>query len=74
VRENAEAKGRRYLAEARLIVEYVDDEEIRATCRGGGAVHTLGYAKGRWSCTCPAKRDACCHLAALRLVTRRPAT
>jgi hypothetical protein len=69
-RENALAKGQRYLGEARLIVEYVDDSVIRATCRGGGAVYVLGHERGRWHCTCPAKGH-CAHLNALMLVTWR---
>jgi uncharacterized Zn finger protein len=72
VSENAQAKGQRYLSEARLIVEYVDDDVIRASCRGGGAVYVLGHERGRWHCTCPAK-GRCAHLNALMLVTRRPA-
>jgi hypothetical protein len=70
-RESAEAKGRRYLGEGRLIVEYVDDRLIRATCRGGGAVYVLGHERDRWYCTCPALRR-CGHLVALQLATRRP--
>jgi uncharacterized Zn finger protein len=72
VRENAEAKGRRYVAEGRLIVEHVDGGSIRALCRGAGDVYNLGFEGGRWSCTCPAK-GRCAHLVALMLVTRRPA-
>jgi hypothetical protein len=72
MRESASAKGERYLREARLIVEYVDDAVIRATCRGGGAVYFLGHERGRWHCTCPAK-GRCAHLNALMVVTRRPA-
>jgi uncharacterized Zn finger protein len=72
VRENAEAKGQRYAAEGRLIVEHVDERGIRAICRGVGDVYNLGFEAGRWSCTCPAK-GRCAHLVALMLVTRRPA-
>ena len=72
MRENASAKGQRYLREARLIVEYVDDAGIRAACRGGGAVYVLGHEWGKWHCTCPAK-GRCAHLNALMAVTRRPA-
>lgn len=35
-RENAETKGRRYVAEGRLLVQHVDERSIRAACRGGG--------------------------------------
>jgi uncharacterized Zn finger protein len=72
VRENGEAKGRRYVAEGRLVVEEVNERSIRALCRGAGAVYNLSYEAGRWSCTCPAK-GRCAHLVALMLVTRRPA-
>jgi hypothetical protein len=72
VRENAQAKGRRYLAEGRLIVERVDASGIRAICRGMGAVYSLGYENERWYCACPAL-GLCAHLKALQLVTRRPA-
>jgi hypothetical protein len=71
-RENAAGKGRRYLAEGRLVIEEVDAVGIRAICRGLGAVYSLGYEKGRWYCECPAK-GLCAHLVALQLVTRRPA-
>jgi hypothetical protein len=71
VRENAQAKGRRYLCEGRLIVERVDAAGIRAICRGMGAVYSLGYGNERWYCTCPAL-GFCAHLTALQLVTRRP--
>jgi uncharacterized Zn finger protein len=67
-RENAAAKGRRYVAEGRLIVEHVGAGEVRARCRGGGAVYRLGFKNGRWSCTCPAL-GRCSHLCALGLVT-----
>jgi hypothetical protein len=73
VREAVDVKARRYLVEARLVVRYVDDEEVRATCRGGGDVYALGFAlsHGGWWCGCPA-RSRCAHVAALQLVTVRP--
>jgi uncharacterized Zn finger protein len=71
VRENAEAKGRRYLVEGRLTVERVDAAEIRATCRGSGGVHRLGWRQDSgWLYTCPA-RGRCSHLVALQLVVVR---
>jgi uncharacterized Zn finger protein len=72
-RENAEAKGRRYVAEGRLAVVYVSGPMIRATCRGDGEVYRLGHdsARGRF-CHCPALTRGCCHLVALRLVCLRP--
>ncbi len=71
VRENAYEKGRRYVLEARLLVDHVDGHTIRATCRGGGEIYRLGYDRGGWWCSCPA-RTTCSHLTALMLVTVRP--
>jgi hypothetical protein len=72
VKENAERKGRRYVAEGRLTIERVDVAGIHATCRGAGAVYTVGYENERWHCSCPALRR-CAHLVALQLVTVRTA-
>lgn len=69
-RENAEAKGRRYLTEGRLVVQYLAPGVIRAMCRGGGEVYRLGFERGGWYCECPAL-SRCCHLVALQLVTVR---
>jgi hypothetical protein len=70
LRENAERKSRRYLAEGRLTIERVDGAGIRATCRGSGAVYRLGYQNARWFCDCPAL-GRCSHLLALQAVTVR---
>ena len=70
-RENAAAKGRRYLTEGRLTVERVDGDLVGASCRGdSGETYRLGYdpAQQEWHCTCPA-RGRCSHLVALMLVT-----
>jgi uncharacterized Zn finger protein len=67
-REGAEAKGRRYLTEGRLVVDRVSGSEIRARCRGAGALYVLGCEGGRWHCSCPAL-TTCAHLHALMLVT-----
>jgi hypothetical protein len=72
MRESVEAKGKRYVLEARLRVTFLDRSHIRATCRGSGAVHHLGYDRGSWGCSCPA-RGTCSHLHALQLVTIAPA-
>lgn len=77
-RENAEAKGRRYLAEGRVVVEAVDRHHIAASVRGSGEIHQTGYVRGGWFCSCPAL-GRCSHLTALQLVcvappTRRKAT
>ncbi len=71
MRENVHDKGRRYLLEGRLLVDHVDADTIRATCRGAGDVYRLGYDRGGWWCSCPA-RTTCSHLTALQLVTVRP--
>jgi uncharacterized Zn finger protein len=71
VRENAHAKAARYLAEARLTVEQVNKDLVRATCRGSGAVYDVGWTSMfGWSCSCPAK-GRCSHLLALMAVTVR---
>jgi hypothetical protein len=44
VRESAEAKGRRYITEGRLLLRAVDPSEIVASCRGNGAIYRVGYA------------------------------
>lgn len=71
MRENAEAKARRYLGEGRLAVTHVDDRRVRATCRGGGAVYVLGFDRGSWYCDCPALTVSCSHVLALQLVVVR---
>lgn len=70
-RENAEAKGRRYVTEGRLLVRLVGPHGIRAICRGGGELYHVGYERGGWYCECPAL-GRCSHLVALQLVTIRP--
>ena len=70
-RESAEVKGKRYLTEGRLIVEFVDAERIVASCRGNGAVWQLGYQRGGWFCDCPV-RGRCSHLFALQNVCVAP--
>jgi hypothetical protein len=68
-RENAAAKGRRYLTEGRLVVHEVDEQAgtCRASCRGGGAIYRCGRDSAGWFCTCPA-RATCAHLVALQSV------
>lgn len=67
-RENAEQRGRRLLAEGRLLVHAVGPSHVDATCRGSGEVHHVTYRRGGWHCTCPAL-GRCAHLVALMLVT-----
>jgi hypothetical protein len=72
MREDARTRGRRLLAEGRLDVIALDPREIRATVKGdSGQRHELGYSRGRWYCSCPA-RTQCSHLYALQLVAPRP--
>ena len=68
MRENALTKGRRYVAEGRLIVRTVTAVTARAECRGDGAIYTVAFQDGRWSCNCPAL-GRCSHEYALGLVT-----
>lgn len=69
-RENAEAKARRYLGEARLTVTHVGGGEVNAKCRGGGRFYEVGFGRGRgWYCDCPAYTPHCAHILALKLVT-----
>jgi hypothetical protein len=68
MRENALSKGRRYVAEGRLVVRSLNAESARAECRGDGAIYQVGFADGRWFCDCPAL-GRCSHEYALGLVT-----
>jgi uncharacterized Zn finger protein len=69
-RENAEAKGRRYLGEGRLTVTGVSAGRVEAECRGFGAAYRVGWNSDGWRCNCPA-RSLCAHLVALMLVVVR---
>ena len=71
MRENAEAKGRRYLLEGRLVIEQVNSRQVVASCRGAGRVYQVTCRRGAWACTCPAL-GRCAHLVALQLVTNAP--
>lgn len=67
-RENARSKGRRYLAEGRLVIRSLDRRSIKAECRGDGAIYQLGWdLDSGWFCSCPAL-GRCSHLFALGLV------
>lgn len=71
-RENAQAKGRRYLTEGRLTVRQVDQRAgVLAHVRGdSGLTYRAEWCPDwGWSCNCPARTDQCAHLVALRLVT-----
>jgi hypothetical protein len=68
MRESAQAKGRRYVVEGRLVVRSLDDASAVADCRGDGAIYSLGYDERGWWYSCAAK-GRCAHLLALGLVT-----
>ena len=73
-RESAEAKGRRYLTEGRLVVEAAGPGYFTATARGNSGIHVVTYGRGGWHCTCPA-RGLCAHLVAAHRIaapTGRP--
>ncbi len=71
-RENAQDKGRRLLAEGRLVIDAVIGDAITASCRGdSGEVYRVGYERCGWYCRCPAL-SRCSHLTALQLVTVAP--
>lgn len=70
MREDARAKGRRYLTEGRLLITRVDDAEVRARCRGSDRFYSLGFATDWW-CDCRA-RTRCAHLVALQSVVEVP--
>jgi len=74
--ESLDAKALRLLAEGRLCVLLVDAERIEARVRGSDAEHSTGYRRGAWWCACAEYRSGrrrCSCLAALQLVTVRPA-
>lgn len=66
-RENAEAKGARYVACGRLFVVAASPGHFLAVVRGSGELHTVRYGRGGWSCDCAA-RGRCSHLHAAALV------
>lgn len=71
-RETSISKAMRYVATGRLRVLSVHGRRVWAECRGDGDVYQLGFAHGRWHCSCPARTTDCAHLRALRLVVDRP--
>ncbi|MGI8615285.1 MAG: hypothetical protein ACR2L4_00660 [Actinomycetota bacterium] len=73
MRENARDRGRRLVAEGRLVIRRVNETQIDAVCRGdSGELHELGYhPDAGWWCDCRA-RTQCGHLYSLQLVTVAP--
>jgi hypothetical protein len=69
-RENAAAKGKRYVSEGRLVVRQLDEHTgtVQADCRGNGSIYSCGRDDRGWFCDCAARTTACAHLEALRLV------
>jgi hypothetical protein len=68
-RENAAAKADRLLLSGRLIVTAIDPmaRTVAAVARGEGTMHRLAFSPSHgWTCTCPARRDRCSHLQAVR--------
>jgi uncharacterized Zn finger protein len=75
VRENAEAKARRYLVEGRLEVQRVEHDLVVACCLGdeGDLYHVHWDDERRaWKCSCPAFGPRCAHVLALARVVRKP--
>lgn len=68
-RENARTKADRLLLEGRVMLIEVSRHGVVARVRGEGVIHTARYSFGTWSCSCPARTDACSHLHAVRRVT-----
>lgn len=66
-RESAQDKGKRLLVEGRVVVEAAGPGYFAATVRGTGDVHLVEYARGRWTCSCPA-RLTCSHRSAAALI------
>lgn len=66
--ENAEAKGRRYLTEGRVMVILADRDLVGAFVRGTGTVYSITYTRGSWDCSCEA-RGLCAHRVAVGLCT-----
>lgn len=67
MRESAAVKAGRYLLDGRVVVELAQPGSFRATVRGGGQIYVVGFGRGGWTCTCPA-RGLCSHLAAAHLI------
>lgn len=51
-RENAAAKGRRYVSEGRLVIRQLDEHTgtVQADVRGGGAIYSCGRDGRGWFC------------------------
>ncbi len=69
MRENRDAKARRLLVEARVVVDVVDGRFISAWVRGdSGTAYQVRHDAGSWACPCEC-RQVCSHIKAVMLVT-----
>jgi hypothetical protein len=70
VREDAQTKARRYLAEGRVRIRLLNEQsaDADAEVRGSGAVYAVEHDDKGWSCDCAARTE-CAHIAALKCVT-----
>jgi uncharacterized Zn finger protein len=64
--ESTTAKGARYLAERRVIIDHKVGDTIRARVRGTEE-YGVSHGDGRWFCSCPSFRP-CSHIVAVELV------
>lgn len=67
-RENVDDRARRYLTEGRVVITAAGPGHVDARVRGDGAIWTVAYRRGGWSCDCPS-RGRCAHLIAVGCVT-----
>ena len=67
--EQIEAKANRLLAGGRVFIRWSTPEIVSAVVRGDTGVHDVDLHSGRWSCSCPARRQTCSHLTAVMKVT-----
>jgi uncharacterized Zn finger protein len=69
-REDIRPKATRYLNEGRVTVLEKVGDTVTATARGEGALYSVSYSPStRWTCSCPARSEACAHLYALKRIT-----
>ena len=69
MRESVSEKSGRLLQQHKVFVRLAIPEVVRAVVRGDNGVHQVALDRGRWSCSCAARRGACSHLAAVWAVT-----
>jgi len=71
VRERIDAKGGRYLVEARVRVLHCDEDNgvIEAEVRGDSRLYSTGRDAEGWYCSCAARVQDCSHVRALRPIS-----